>query len=124
MDQLDALMARARAAGLPVLLTREGTPAALPTGIDRTAYRIVEDALTSALEQTAPAHARVSLRYAPDALQIEISDDRRAIATDDESGLLAALRERAGLYGGRLEAGRRADGDHAVQAWLPREPVA
>jgi signal transduction histidine kinase len=123
MDQLEALMAHARAAGLPVILTREGTPGALPAGLERTAYRIVQDALTSALEQHGPAHARVTVRYAADALRLEISDDRKAIAGHDDSGLLAALGEHAGLYGGRLEAGRRADGDYALQAWLPIEPT-
>jgi hypothetical protein len=65
----------------------------------------------------------VTVRYGPDTLQLEIADDRSALrAAGDDTGLLAALRERAGLYGGRLEAGRRADGDYAVQAWLPLEP--
>ena len=123
MDQLETLMAHARAAGLPVLLTHEGTPGALPAGIDRTAYRIVQDALAGALEQHASAHAQVTVRYAADALQLEISDDRTAMAPDDESGLVAALREHAGLYGGRLEAGRRGDGGYTVRAWLPLEPV-
>ena len=120
MDNLDALMERAHTAGLPVLLTVEGTRQALPTGIDRAAYQIVQDALTNALEQTNPAHAQVTVRYATDALQLEISDDRRTtLATESDTDLLAALRERAALYSGQIEAGRRADGDYAVQARLP-----
>ena len=120
MDHLDALMERAQTAGLPVLLTVEGTREALPAGIDRAAYQIVEDALTNALEQTNPAHAQVTVRYATDALQLEISDDRRTtLATEIDTDLLAALRERAALYSGHIEAGRRADGDYAVQARLP-----
>jgi len=123
IDQLDALVERARADGRPVRLAFEGTRAALPTGIDRAAYRIVEEALRGALEQTGPAHARVTVRYARDMLQLEITDDRSAVrAAGDDNSLLAALRVRAGLYGGRLEAGRRSDGDYAVQAWLPLEP--
>jgi signal transduction histidine kinase len=78
--------------------------------------------LTDALERARPASAQVTVRYAPDALQVEISDDGRAIRdTDGDSDLLAALRERAGLYGGQLESGRRADGDYAVRARLPLE---
>jgi signal transduction histidine kinase len=120
MDHLDALMERAHTAGLRVLLTVEGMHAALPTGIDRAAYEIVEDALTNALEQTNPTHAQVTVRYATDALQLEISDDRRTtLATDSDSALLAALRERAAVYSGQIEAGRRADGDYAVKARLP-----
>jgi len=89
MDHLDALMQRAQTAGLPVLLTVEGTREALPAGIDRAAYQIVEDALTDALEKTNPAHAHVTVRYATDALQLEISDDRRstlATESDTDSG--------------------------------------
>jgi signal transduction histidine kinase len=120
MDHLDALMERAQTAGLPVLLTVEGTREALPAGIDRAAYQIVEDALTNALEKTNPAHAQVTVRYATDALQLEISDDRRTtLATEIDTDLLAALRERAAVYSGHIEAGRRADGDYAVQARLP-----
>jgi hypothetical protein len=63
-----------RTGGLPVVLTVEGTRAALPTGIDRAAYRIVQDAMTNALEHTNPPHARVTVRYATDALQLEVSD--------------------------------------------------
>jgi signal transduction histidine kinase len=117
---LDALMERARSAGLPVHLTVQGARAALPTGIDLAAYRIVQEALTDALERAKPASAQVTVRYAPDALQVEISDDGRSIRdSDSDSTLLAALRERAGLYGGQLDAGRRADGDYAVRARLP-----
>jgi signal transduction histidine kinase len=120
MDHLDALMERAQTAGLPVLLTVEGTREALPAGIDRAAYQIVEDALTNALAHTNPAHAHVSVRYATDALQLEISDDRRTtLATESDTDLLAALRERAAVYSGHIEAGRRADGGYAVQARLP-----
>jgi signal transduction histidine kinase len=120
MDHLDALMERAQTAGLPVLLTVEGTREALPTGIDRAAYQIVEEALTNALEHTHPAHAQVTVRYATDALRLEISDDRRAtLATESDSHLVAALRERAALYRGEIEAGRRPDGEYAVHARLP-----
>jgi signal transduction histidine kinase len=123
MDHLDALMERAHSAGLPVLLTVEGTRAALPTGIDRAAYQIVEDALTNALEHTNPAHAQVTVRYATDTLQLEISDDRgTTLATESDHNLLAALRERACLYSGQIEAGTRADGDYAVQARIPLQP--
>jgi signal transduction histidine kinase len=120
LNHLDALVERARTAGLPVLLTFEGRRAALPTGIDCAAYRIVQDAMTDALEHSKPASAQVTVRYARDTLRLEISDDRGAIhATEGDSDLLAILRERAGLYGGHVEAGRRADGDYAVQARLP-----
>jgi signal transduction histidine kinase len=120
MDDLDALVERARTAGLPVLLSVEGTRAALPTGIELAAYRIIQEALTNALEQANPENAQVTVRYATEALQIEISDDGRATRhTERDSDLLAALRERTELYGGQLQASRRPNGDYAVRARLP-----
>jgi signal transduction histidine kinase len=122
MDDLDALVERARTAGLPVVLRVEGTRGALPAGIDLAAYRIIQDALTNALEHANPASAQVNVRYGPDALRVEISDDRREIRdADGDNTLLAALRERAQLYGGQLDAGSRAGGDYAVRARLPLE---
>jgi signal transduction histidine kinase len=121
LDDLDALVARARTAGLPVALRIEGTRAALPAGIDLAAYRIIQEALTNALEHAGPASAHVHVRYGPDALQLEISDDRRQIRGTDGDDNLVAVRERAQLYGARLEAGRRAGGDYAVRARLPLE---
>jgi hypothetical protein len=61
----------------------------------------------------------MTVRYATNALRLEISDDRRTtVATDSDTNLLAARRERAALYSGHIEAGRRADGDYLVQVWL------
>ena len=120
MEHLDALVERARTAGLPVLLSVEGTRAALPTGIELAAYRIVQDALTNALEHANAKNAHVTVRYAAEALQIEISDDGRATRhTESDGNFLAAVRERAELYGGQLEAGTRPTGDYAVRARLP-----
>ena len=64
-----------RAAGLPVEIAIEGEPMELPPGIDLSAYRIVQEALTNALRHAGPARARVCVRYAPDELELEITDD-------------------------------------------------
>ena len=57
---------------------------------------------------------------ATEGLRLEISDDRRTtVATERDTELLATLRERAALYSGDVDAGRRPDGDYAVQARLP-----
>jgi signal transduction histidine kinase len=62
----------------------------------------------------------VTVRYATDALQLEISDDRRTgLATERDTDLLAALRERAALCNGHIEVGRRGGSDYAVQARIP-----
>jgi signal transduction histidine kinase len=115
LRHLDGLVRRAQAAGLPVELTVDGEARELPPGVDLTAFRLVQAALTGALEQGAAGHAQVTVRYAPDAVELEVLDD--GAGTDDRP--LLGVRERVGLYGGRLHAGRRRSGGHAVRAQLP-----
>ena len=109
-----------RQSGLPVELDVEGGPEALPPGIDVAAYRIVQEALTSALAHAGPARARVTVRYGRDALDLEIADDGRSRRENGgaRAGLVAA-QERVSVYGGELEAGPRAGGGYAVRAHLP-----
>lgn len=116
MEDLDALVRRAHAAGLPVALTVEGSRAVLAPGVDLAAYRIVQDALTDALEHARPAAAKVAVRYGPDAIALEVSDDG-----DDGRPGLVSLRERVAVYGGEVEAGRRAGGEYVVRVALPVE---
>jgi signal transduction histidine kinase len=116
MDDLDALVRRAEAAGLPVALTVEGSPAVLAPGVDLAAYRIVQDALTDALEHARPAAAKVAVHYGRDAIALEVSDDG-----DDGRPGLVSLRERVAVYGGEVEAGRRAGGEYVVRVALPVE---
>ncbi len=120
LARLDDLVDQVRAAGLPVELTIEGDPVELPPGIDLSAYRIVQEALTNALKHAGPAQARVSLRYRPDGLDVEVADDGAGTANGDGSGHgLVGIRERVSVYGGELDAGPRADGGYAVRARLP-----
>jgi signal transduction histidine kinase len=114
LRHLSSLVARARAAGLPVDLVVEGDSRDLPAGVDLTAYRVVQEALRSALEQGAAGRAGVRLRYAPDHVDVRIEDDGGAAARD-----LPGVRERVALYGGNLRAGARPDGGHGVRARLP-----
>jgi signal transduction histidine kinase len=116
MEDLDALLQRAHAAGLPVGLSVEGAPATLAPGVDLAAYRIVQDALADALEHARPAAAHVAVRYGRDTLALEVSDDG-----GDGRHALVGLRERVALYGGQVEAGRAAGGDYAVRVLLPVE---
>jgi signal transduction histidine kinase len=116
MKDLDGLLERARAAGLRVALTVEGRPAVLAPGVGLAAYRIVQDALTDALEHAGPAAARVAVRYGRDAIALEVSDD----GGDGRPGLVT-LRERVAVYGGKVEAGRQAGGDYVVRVALPVE---
>jgi signal transduction histidine kinase len=117
---LGALLLRVRQSGLPVELTVEGAPEALPPGIELAAYRIVQDALTSALERGGAAGARVTLRYTREALDLEIAHGGSG---GRDNGGLVAVRERVSAYGGELESGPRTGGGYTVRAHLPLEPV-
>jgi signal transduction histidine kinase len=120
--RLDALLEQVRSAGLPVELTVEGEVRRLPPGIDRSAYRIVQEALTNTLRHAGPAHASVTLRYRPQALELEVLDDGRGAPNGEGGGFgLVGMRERAALYGGALDAGPRPGGGYALRARLPLE---
>jgi signal transduction histidine kinase len=119
---LDDLVSQVREAGMPVELRIEGTPRGLPVGIDLSAYRIVQEALTNALKHAGPASARVVIRYGANELDIEIADDGAApVEETAKSGGhgLVGMRERVALFGGDLAAGRRDGGGYAVRARLP-----
>jgi signal transduction histidine kinase len=124
VGRLDALLEQVRAAGLPVELTVEGEPRRLPPGIDRSAYRIVQEGLTNTLKHAGPAHASVRLRYGDRALELEVLDDGRGPGGPSGGGFgLLGMRERAALYGGVLAADARPDGGYALRARLPLERV-
>ena len=117
---VQALAERARAAGLPVELEIAGDPVPLPAGVDLAAFRIVQEALANASKHAGPARARVTVRYAPRAVELEIDDDGRGPNGGRAGGHgLVGMRERVALYGGTLEAGRRLSGGFAVRARLP-----
>jgi signal transduction histidine kinase len=121
LDDLSTLVAQVRDAGLPVELDVEGERRQLPVGIELSAYRIVQEALTNALKHAGDARASVRVRYRADSLELEIVDDGAggpARASGGGHGL-AGMRERVALYGGRLDAGRRQSGGFAVRVLLP-----
>jgi signal transduction histidine kinase len=121
LSDLPTLLAQVHEAGLPVELELEGEPRQLPVGIELSAYRIVQEALTNALKHAGEAHAIVRVRYGADSLELEIVDDGPGGQTPVTSGGhgLAGMRERVALYGGRLDAGRRPSGGFAVRVLLP-----
>jgi signal transduction histidine kinase len=124
LAELGALLDQVRAAGLDVELTREGPRSPLPAGIELSAYRIVQEALTNALKHAGPGHARVWVRRRPHLLEIEVVDDGDA-GPQSAAGVnghgLVGMRERVALYGGTLEAGPGAAGGYSVRARLPLE---
>jgi signal transduction histidine kinase len=119
--QLDSLVARARAAGLPVTVTVTGAERSLPPDVDRAAYRIVQEALTNVSRHAGLAHASVCLRYTPEALTVQVDDDGTgggARPTGPGLGLMG-MRERVSALGGRLHAGPQDGGGFRVRAELP-----
>ena len=126
LERIDELAAELRASGLPVELSVSGEPAALPPGVDVSAYRIVQEALTNALKHAGPARARVRIAYEPDAVLVEVTDDGRgATAANGGSAIggsghgLVGIRERVALVGGEVEAGPLRAGGYAISARLP-----
>jgi signal transduction histidine kinase len=131
MQRLGTLVDRISFAGLPVEVTIGGTPRPLPAGIDVTAYRVVQEALTNALRHAAPgARAEVMVRYTDRNLRLEILNTGPSVLTGDAPepavprppghGLLG-LRERVAVYGGDLDARRRLGGGYRVRARIPLE---
>lgn len=126
LARLDDLLGQAHRAGLPVELAVAGEPRLLPPGVELTAYRIVQEALTNARRHAGPARAHVLLRYGIEALDLEVTDDGRAAPTRGDGGGhgLVGMRERVALYDGIFEAGPRPGGGFVVRARLPLETGA
>jgi signal transduction histidine kinase len=127
LEQLDELLAGARAGGLTVESRVEGERRELPAGVDLAAFRIVQEALTNVRRHAGPARATVRLRYGPDELAIQIDDDgARVNARHEDIGAgggngIAGMRERATALGGTLETGPSAAAGFRVLARLPLE---
>ena len=120
LRHLDSLASQVREAGLLVELSIEGEPVELPPGVDVSAYRIVQEALTNALKHAGPATAQVVVRYGDHDLELEIADTGvGANAGGEEGHGLAGMRERVSLYGGNIDSGPRDGGGFAVKARLP-----
>jgi signal transduction histidine kinase len=121
LANLGDLVRRTSRAGLPVELKTTGAPpAALPAGVDLTAYRLVQAALTAARDGSGAGRAEVRLRYEPGRVHVSVRDDGRA----DAPRALVGMRERVIFYGGEIHTGTAADGRHAVRATLPLEVPA
>lgn len=118
---LDDLVGELGAAGLPVHVHVSGDPVGVPSGVDVTAYRVVQESLTNVLRHAGPATAQVRVAYQPGALVLEVVDDgpgRVVAATTGGHGQIG-MRERVAVWGGSLDAGPRPDGGYRVVARLP-----
>jgi signal transduction histidine kinase len=132
LGQLQPLIDRVIAAGLPVELQVGGVPRPLPPGLDLAAYRVVQEALTNVLKHAGKPRTTVRLDYRETELMVEVADAGRpipaagpAVNTVPGSGRgLLGLRERLALYGGELDAGPRPGGGWLVRARMPVDPPA
>jgi signal transduction histidine kinase len=124
LRQLDVLLGQMQAAGMPVRLTVEGFVDDLPKGVDLSAYRIIQEALTNSLKHSSHSAVDVRVRRIDDAIEVEVQDAGPAL-NGDAPGVghgLVGMRERTALYGGVFEAGPRNDGGFDVKATLPIDP--
>ncbi|MEU6479226.1 sensor histidine kinase [Streptomyces sp. NPDC047017] len=123
LAQLDALIARVRAAGTPVSVGMSLPPEPLPPGVDLAAYRVVQEALTNTIKHARGAEASVSIAHTDDDLEIEITDTG---GTKDSSPVESSgrghigLRERLAVYQGELTAEPTQSGGYRVTARIPR----
>jgi signal transduction histidine kinase len=125
LDDLDGLLAEVSKAGLAVRLQVEGRPAPLPAGVDLSAYRIVQEALTNVVKHAGPARAQVTIGYRDHDVMVEVIDDGRGVTAPTGDGRarvghgLIGMRERVQVFGGDLEVGPRPGGGFRVAARLP-----
>jgi signal transduction histidine kinase len=131
LADLEKLVAQIGEAGVPVHMRVEGQPRGLPPGVDLSAYRIIQEALTNVVRHAAPATAELTLRYQPAEITIEVTDNGQsgppALAggqsTNGSGHGLIGMRERVSLYGGNLRAEPTPTGFH-VLARIPTAQVA
>ncbi|MEU9609394.1 sensor histidine kinase [Streptomyces sp. NPDC048057] len=128
VQQIEDLVEQVRTSGLTVDFKIEGTPRPLPSGVELTAYRIVQEALTNTRKHGGPdAGASVRLVYFDDGLGLLVEDDGRGAAhelyedggADGQGHGLIGMRERVGMVGGTLDAGPRPGGGFRISALLP-----
>ena len=123
LQHLDKLVEQVRGSGVPVSIEVRGTQQGVPPGVDLSAYRIVQEALTNVLKHAARAEARIVLEYADDALAVTVSDDGlpgplAETVPAGGSGLIG-IQERVAVVGGEMTAGPRPDGGFEIRARLP-----
>ncbi len=131
LARIDELLAQVEAAGIPVSVSVSGDPAALSEGVQLAVFRVAQEALTNTLKHAVdPQSASLSLRISDTGVELEVSDDGRALAGVGGSGTRAAapsggrglpgMRERAAAYDGEFEAGPLPEGGWRVRMSLTR----
>ena len=125
LADLDSLLAEVGKAGLAVKLQVHGTRPPVPAGVDLSAYRIVQEALTNVVKHAGPARAQVVVGYGDHEVTVEVTDDGRGAVSSANDGRvgsgrgLIGMRERVQAFGGELQTGPRPGGGFRVAARLP-----
>jgi signal transduction histidine kinase len=119
LDQLGILADNFRRAGLDVVLQTDGTPVPLPPGLDLTAYRLVQEALTNTLRHAHATRAVVHVGYCGEVLRISVRDDGEGPNGSPPGTGLLGMRERVGVYGGTLTTGPAEGAGFELRAELP-----
>ena len=132
LADLDALLDSARSGGLSVTVTCSGDPVPLPEGVDLSAYRIVQEALSNAMRHSPGSHVQVDVAYRADGLSLEVRNDAGSrtvpVLVGSGDGVaggghgIIGMQERAAMLGGSLDAGPTEDGGFQVSAVLPVSP--
>jgi signal transduction histidine kinase len=131
LSDLEELADAVTRAGVPVELVLEGESRPLGRLVDRSAFRIVQEALTNVLKHAGDAHARVMIRFEPEALDIQVTDDGRKPVNPNGSRTrnnsrrsgrgLIGMRERVSVLGGDIDTGQRSQGGFVVHVRIPTE---
>ncbi|MGW2046567.1 sensor histidine kinase [Streptomyces sp. NPDC001858] len=127
LDRLDALLENTRAAGLDVVAAVEGEAPVYPPGVQLSAYRIVQEALSNALRHAPGSRVRVEVTHSPRGLHLEVINSRPSEPVRPSPGAghgLLGMRERAVMLGGHVNAYPTLHGGFAVTAFLPRDGTA
>ncbi|MFI1382660.1 histidine kinase [Embleya sp. NPDC020886] len=125
LDRLPDLLENVRAAGMTVECVVLGTPRPLPQGVDLSAYRIGQEALSNALRHAPGARVRVEVGYGPTGIALRVHNEPPPLpgppAREGSGHGVLGMRERAAMIGGTLEAGHTPDGGYHVDVFLPTE---
>jgi signal transduction histidine kinase len=129
MDRLEGLVAAVRGAGLAVDLRVVGDQRPLPSGVELSAYRIMQEALSNTLRHAPGARAAVEVHYEPGRLWLRVRNDPPPVPGERPAPAapghgIVGMRERAAMLGGTLAAGPTDDGGYLVEATLPLEGSA
>ena len=121
VDDLASLVSQVQDAGLQVWINVDGQRGPVPPGIDLSAYRIIQEALTNVLKHAAASSANVTISYRPDSVTVEVTDSGPpglSGKTGSGHGIIG-MRERVAVFGGEFAAGPGADGRFRVRACFP-----